>query len=104
VNHVRVLPDVAAIDFTPAERLQIWTLLASLHHGVAAADERCLAIARDRDALLDRLRARRYRLLDNVLRLLRPVAALRRAVHVVNRARRRVWGRLTRSAVVSGGA
>jgi hypothetical protein len=104
VNHVRVLPDVAAIDFTPAERLEVWTLVASLMHGARAADERCLAIARERDALADRLRARRYRLLDGVLeklRALNPVRALRRAVRVAKRVKTRVWGRSTRAALVS---
>jgi glycosyltransferase involved in cell wall biosynthesis len=103
VNHVRVLPDVSAIDFTPAERLELWTLVASLVHGVEAADQRCCAAVRERDALADRLRARRYRLLDGALGALRPVAALRRAIRFVNRVRRRVWGSLTRSAVVSEG-
>lgn len=105
VNHVRVLPDVAAIDFTPAERREVWMLLASLMHGTATAAEQCAALTRARDALANRLGARRYRAVDRVLgglRALNPVPALRGVVRLVKRARQRVWGSLRRAAVVSG--
>lgn len=105
VNHVRVLPDVSAIDFSPAERLDVWNLLTSLMHGCAAADERVAAVAKERDALADRLNARRYRALDSFLtglQALNPVAALRRLAGLARRAGRRVWGGPVRPALVSG--
>jgi glycosyltransferase involved in cell wall biosynthesis len=101
VNHLRVLPDVAAIPFSPAERLEIWTLLASMMHVTQHTTDCCRALEKDRDALVDRLRARRYRLIDGVVSALRPLAALRRAVRRVGGVRR-VWGRLMRRGVVSG--
>jgi glycosyltransferase involved in cell wall biosynthesis len=103
VNHVRVLPDVAAIDFTPAERLEVWTLLASLMHATTAADERCRAVARERDALAERLTSRRHRVLDGLqqaLHVLNPVTWVRGAT----RRAQRDWGSPASPAVVSAGA
>jgi hypothetical protein len=102
VNHVRVLPDVAAIDFTQAERVEVWTLLASLVHAGAGAEDRYTAAVRECEALKEQIGAWRYRALDSVVsavQALNPVAILRRLARLVNRARRRVWGRLARSAV-----
>jgi glycosyltransferase involved in cell wall biosynthesis len=103
VNHVRVLPDVAAMDFTAAERLEMWTLLASLMHGAEEQGEHHRALRKDRDELARRLESWPHRTLDWLLWATRPVAALRRTLRIVNRAGLRVWGRSSRPAVVSEG-
>lgn len=104
VNHVRVLPDVAAIDLTPPERLEMWTLLASLARSNVDAHAHWAATVKHRDELLVMLKARKYRVLDAVLWALRPWAWVRRAGKIANRVRARVWGRLGRPAVVSEAA
>lgn len=102
VNHVRVLPDVAAIDLTAPEKLELWTLVASLMRQGADAQFHCAAAQKHRDELLAMLRAPRYRALDAVLWALRPWAWARRAAKIASRAGRRVWGRSGRPKAVSG--
>jgi glycosyltransferase involved in cell wall biosynthesis len=103
VNHVRVLPDVAAIDFSAAERREVWELLASLKHEVEAMGERCLAVMRERDALARRLRWWPYRAIDTVVWVLRPRAVVRKIGWLLDRARLRVWGGPAKSSLVSDG-
>ena len=109
VNHLWVLPDVAAIPFSPSERLEVWTMLAGMMYGAELAREERRAIERERVALEDRLQARRYRMVDGfcsalrrVAVVLRCVAAVRGAVGYVARKGRRVCGRLKRLVMVSG--
>ena len=101
VNHVRVLPDVAAIDLTAPEQLELWTLVASLMRQGAEAQFHCEAAQKHRDELQARLKSPQYRALDAVLWALRPWAWVRRAAKIANRVRRGVWGRLGRPKAVS---
>jgi glycosyltransferase involved in cell wall biosynthesis len=101
VNHVRVLPDVAAMPFTAAERLEVWTLLASMHHGMEAVAEYIHALEKERQALHDRLNARRYRVVDEVCLFLKRITSPQRVVGGIFRKSRRVWERLTRPLSVA---
>jgi glycosyltransferase involved in cell wall biosynthesis len=97
VNHVRVLPDVAAIDLTGPERLELWTLVASLMHLNRELHAGQAAALQERDEARDRLRARRYRLADGLAWALRPLAWARRTA-------RRVRDRLGRPSAMSPAA
>jgi len=101
VNHVRVLPDVAAIALTPPEQLELWTLLARLMPSNREISGHWAAVIKHRDEVLERLNSPRYRALDAVLWALRPWAWVRRAGKIAKRVRGRVWGRLGRPVVVS---
>ena len=109
VNHLRILPDVSAMPFNPAERLAVWQLLASLMHQSLGAERARAAIARDRDEvarqrdeLAARLGARRYRAMDRALSLARRSRILRFLGGGALRAPRRIWAGAGGATRVSG--
>lgn len=101
VNHVRVLPDVAAMSLSAPEQLELWTLLASLAHANRELNEHGVAVLKHRDELLAQLKSPKYRVFDAVLWAIRPWAWVRRGAKLAKRVRQRVLGGLRRPAAVS---